>query len=153
MGDITDCPPGPPCAGGGLITAQRGKRGALFAAQGHTGSIVALSLSRQAPPATGAPKPPPPPALAPLPSQFSHVSAPCPPVRVRSDGRLLASGSADMSARLWNAASGAPLRALLGHAGAVAAVAFTPDAVVVITGEQAGRRPSEESFSVSICQP
>ena len=44
-----------------------------------------------------------------------------------SDGKLVATGAADKTIKLWDAASGRELKTFAGHAGAVLAVAFSPD--------------------------
>jgi WD40 repeat protein len=49
------------------------------------------------------------------------------------DGRLLATGSADQTARVWDAASGQE-RARVIHDAAVAAVAFSPNGRLLATG-------------------
>jgi RNA polymerase sigma factor (sigma-70 family) len=54
------------------------------------------------------------------------------------DGTLLVTGSADKSARLWDAASGAAKHTLRGHTDAVLAVAFAPDGKLVATGGKDG---------------
>src|SRR5690348_682321 len=41
------------------------------------------------------------------------------------DGRLVLSGSADKTLKLWDAASGALVRSFVGHSGAVNSVAFS----------------------------
>ncbi|MFL6275483.1 MAG: WD40 repeat domain-containing protein [Blastocatellia bacterium] len=43
------------------------------------------------------------------------------------DGRMLATGSADKTVRLWDAQSGALLRTLENHSGGLGSVAFSPD--------------------------
>ena len=50
------------------------------------------------------------------------------------DGSLVATGSADNTAALWEASSGKKLKALSGHEGRVTGVAFSPDGRFVATG-------------------
>jgi WD40 repeat protein len=50
------------------------------------------------------------------------------------DGRLLATGSADDSARVWRLADAKQLRSFPEHAGDVRAVAFSPDGTLLATG-------------------
>ena len=50
------------------------------------------------------------------------------------DGRWLASGSHDNTARLWSVADGSPKAVLAEHTGAVRAVAFSPDGKRLATG-------------------
>ena len=49
------------------------------------------------------------------------------------DGALLATGSVDRTARLWDAATGAPFAVLDGHSNGVTAVVFSPDGKRVAT--------------------
>ena len=50
------------------------------------------------------------------------------------DGQYALSGSDDMTARLWDVASGRLLRTFEGHSGLVIAVAFSPDGQYVLSG-------------------
>jgi len=54
------------------------------------------------------------------------------------DGSVLATGSADATARLWEAATGAPIAVLLGDHGGVTAVSFSPDGLTLATGHNDG---------------
>jgi WD40 repeat protein len=49
------------------------------------------------------------------------------------DNKLLLTGSADKTARLWDVSSGQLLRVLSGHTAAVTSVAFTPDGKRIVT--------------------
>ena len=50
------------------------------------------------------------------------------------DGARVLSGSQDYTLKLWDAASGALLRAFQGHSGWVYSVAFSPDARRIVSG-------------------
>jgi RNA polymerase sigma factor (sigma-70 family) len=54
------------------------------------------------------------------------------------DGKTIATGGNDKTARLWDAATGKELRRLDGHNGAVEAVAFSPDGRLLATAGQDG---------------
>ncbi len=55
---------------------------------------------------------------------------------VSADGRLVATGSRDDTARLWDAATGEELRCLRGHMDDVTSLAFSPDGRWVATGSR-----------------
>ena len=55
-------------------------------------------------------------------------------VAVSPDGRGIVTGSADNTARLWNAKTGAEMRVFEGHTKPVWAVAITPDGARIVTG-------------------
>lgn len=57
------------------------------------------------------------------------------------DGKLLASGGGDTSARVWEVATGKEIFKFQGHQRSVAAVAFTPDGRVLATADGGGRTP------------
>jgi RNA polymerase sigma factor (sigma-70 family) len=57
---------------------------------------------------------------------------------VSPDGKVLATGSADETARLWDTATGKELHVLSGHKYGVGATAFSPDGQVLLTGGHDG---------------
>lgn len=51
-----------------------------------------------------------------------------------TDGKRIATGSQDKTAKVWDAATGQQLLTLKGHTGMVRSVAFSPDGQRIITG-------------------
>jgi WD40 repeat protein len=54
------------------------------------------------------------------------------------DGGLLATASADKTARLWDTATGQPMRTFVGHQSVVDEVAFSPDGTLLATASRDG---------------
>jgi WD40 repeat protein len=50
------------------------------------------------------------------------------------DGKMIATGSADRSIRVWDAETGTPLQTLTGHSGVVFSVAWSPDSQWLASG-------------------
>ena len=136
--------PSPPAGGAGQPNTPPATPGALPGSSG--GSSAAPPPSSAAPPE----KSPPPTSPAANPPEANPTPAPAaPPVRplpsyelVRplaghtggvtsvafsADGRLLASGSADRTVRIWEVGSASMLKVLKGHTGNVTSVAFSGD--------------------------
>jgi WD40 repeat protein len=55
------------------------------------------------------------------------------------DGRLLASGSWDLTVKLWEVTGGNELITLTGHSGWVKSVAFSPDGATLASGTETVR--------------
>jgi len=64
---------------------------------------------------------------------FSHGDEVC-AVAFSPDGKTILTGSADKTARLWDAATGRPLGQPMEHSGVVQSVAFSPDGKTILTG-------------------
>jgi WD40 repeat protein/tRNA A-37 threonylcarbamoyl transferase component Bud32 len=71
--------------------------------------------------------------LHPLRSAFTHRGR-LAAVALSRDGKRVLTGSHDATARVWDAATGAPIGRAMQHNRAVLAVAFSPDGKLVVTG-------------------
>ena len=60
-------------------------------------------------------------------------------VRFSPDGELVATGSLDQRARVWDAHTGEPLAVLPAHEGAVKALTFSPDGRLLVTAASDGK--------------
>ena len=72
--------------------------------------------------------------LSPLISTIQGHSDDVYSVAYSPDGSTLASGSGDMTIKLWNAKTGELLRTFMGHSDAVTSVAFSPDGSTLASG-------------------
>jgi hypothetical protein len=59
-------------------------------------------------------------------------------VAFSSDGRFMASGSADSNAKLWDADSGNRIKAIMRHPSPILCVSFSPDSNILAAGSEAG---------------
>jgi WD40 repeat protein len=59
-------------------------------------------------------------------------------VAFSSDGRFMASGSADKSVKLWEADSGKSIKAIMRHPSAIMCVSFSPDSNILAAGAEDG---------------
>ena len=53
---------------------------------------------------------------------------------ISPDGKYLATGSVDTTARLWDLATGETIRTFSGHTGAIDGISFSPDGKTLVTG-------------------
>src|SRR5262249_1523537 len=70
--------------------------------------------------------------------QLRGHSGPIHCVGLTSDGKVLASGSADKSVRLWDPTTGQFLASLDGHTSGVRRLSFAPDDRALVTGDEEG---------------
>ena len=57
-------------------------------------------------------------------------------IDISPDGKMLASGSADKTVRLWDVETGEHLKTLTGHTEPLRAVRFSPDGLILASGSQ-----------------
>ncbi|MEN3356494.1 MAG: hypothetical protein V7637_476, partial [Mycobacteriales bacterium] len=76
---------------------------------------------------------------APVTAQVRPAPARCHAVGLDPDAGLLATGTADGSVCLWDAATGRPLRVLRGHPNRVSAIGFSPDGSQLASASADGR--------------
>ncbi|KAL1884296.1 hypothetical protein VTK73DRAFT_3280 [Phialemonium thermophilum] len=92
--------------------------------------------SREATPSTPAdakPLPPPRPDYK-LRIQLQGHPSPISQVRISPDGRWIASASADGTAKIWDALTGAHMDTLVGHMAGISCIAWSPDSNTLATG-------------------
>jgi WD40 repeat protein len=70
-----------------------------------------------------------------VPKPFTHTDV-VRSVAFSPNGKILASGSADQTVKLWDTVMGQELRTLSGHGQTVSAVAFSPDGTTLASGSQ-----------------
>ncbi|OAA68647.1 WD repeat protein [Niveomyces insectorum RCEF 264] len=79
------------------------------------------------------PRPPPRPHYRRVFAMRGH-EGPVSQVRISPDGRWIASASADATARIWDAATGAHITTLVGHVAGLSCLAWSPDSNTLATG-------------------
>ena len=77
-------------------------------------------------------------ALEAPPRMFTGHTADVWGVDISPDGKYLATGSADMTARLWDLSTGQSIRVFSGHTSDVGKVVFSPDGKYLLTGSADG---------------
>jgi len=131
---------------------------------------AAAPSSRPAPAPTSAPVSTLPPGpVRPLPDfsfsrTFAGHTGAVSSISFSSDARLLASGGADKTVRVWEVGSGQPVQTMKGHTAAVTSVAFSPDGQLVasasldrtvklwhtISGGEAGTLPKDTGAVLAV---